>query len=336
MVEVSFIVIAYNIEEYIEHCLESIINQKLENININVEIVFVDDGSTDKTLERVKKISKYEPRLKIITQQNKGANEARKTGFRNAEGQYIIFVDGDDWISEDFTEIMYKKIKYSDFDIVCCNYYLVSKNGKLIKNKIKKCEYICENKYLELVLKQKVSNNLWGKILKKDFIQKTEFMNFLGISRGEDLVDNILFAIEKPKVLICEEILYYYYQRETSTMNGDSSKLLEISKSLEYIENVLKKYDIYEKYKREIDFLWFSNCYINSVVSTRIRVDKNHRLIYDIWKNKKINIKNNDLCKDYIKFMSLNRRIIKILMDFNYYLGAFVLKVEYKIRNYNN
>lgn len=336
MVKVSFIVIAYNIEEYIEHCLKSIINQKLENTKIDIEIVFVDDGSTDKTLEKVKKISETEPRLKIITQKNKGANEARKTGFRNAEGQYLIFVDGDDWIREDFIEIMYKKIKDSDLDIVCCNYYLVLKNRKLIKNKMKKYEYICENKYLELMLQQKVSNNLWGKILKKDFIQKTEFMNFSGISRGEDLVDNILFGIEKPKVLMCEEFLYYYYQRETSTMNGDSSKLLEISKSLEYIEYILKKYHVYEKYKKEVDFLWFSNCYINSVVSTRIRVDKNHRIIYDIWRNKKINIKDNDLCKDYIKSMSLHRRIIKILMDFNYYLGAFVLKVEYKIRNYNS
>lgn len=334
MDKISFIVIAYNIDAYIEHCLKSIINQKLENLNINIEIVFVDDGSTDKTLEKVKKISETEPRLKIITQRNKGANEARKTGFRNAEGQYIIFVDGDDWISEDFVEIMYKKIKNTNIDIVSCNQCLIFKNGKSKNIKIKKYnEIINEEKYLELVLQQKVSQSLCGKILKKDFIEKTEFMNFSGISRGEDLVDNILFGIAKPKVLICEEILYYYYQRETSTMNGDSSKLLEISESLEYIENVLKKYDIYEKYKREIDFLWFSNCYINSVVSTRIRVDKNHRLIYDIWKNKKINIKENDLCKDYIESMSLHRRIIKILMDFNYYLGAFILKVEYKIRN---
>lgn len=336
MDKISFIVIAYNIEEYIEHCLKSVINQKIENANISIEIIFVDDASSDKTLEKVKEIGKIEPRLKIITQKNKGANEARKTGLRNAKGQYIIFVDGDDWISEDFVEIMYKKIKDNNLDIVCCNYYLALKNGKVIKNEMKKYENICENKYLELVLKQKVSNSLWGKILKKDFIKKTEFMNFSGISRGEDLVDNILFGIEKPKVLMCDEFLYYYYQRETSTMNGDSSKLLETSESLEYIEDILKRYNIYEKYKKEIDFLWFSNCYINSIVSTRIKVDKNHKLIYDIWKDKKINIKENDLCKDYIKSMSFHRRIIKKLMDLNYYLGTFILKLEYKIRNFIN
>lgn len=335
MTKVSFIVIGYNIREYISKCLNSIISQKLEKINVDIEIVYVDDGSTDGTLDVVREIGKNVPKLKIIAQNNKGANEARKAGVKNSEGAYIVFVDGDDWIKEDFTEVMYRKIKDTDIDIVCCNYFFAFKNGKLEKAKMKKYDEVYGKKYLELVLQQKVSNSLWGKILKKDFIEKTEFMNFSGISRGEDLVDNVLLGIEEPKILMCEDVLYYYYQRETSTMNGDSSKLLEISKSLDYIEYTLKKHNIYENYKQEIDFLWFSNCYINSAVSTRIKVDENHRLIFNIWKSKKINVKDNKLCRDYIKSMSLHRRIIKILMDLNYYLGVFVLKVEYKIRNHN-
>ena len=94
MEEVSVIIIAYNIEQYIEKCIKSVINQTFKEI----EILIVNDGSTDKTLSIINEWALKDKRIKIINQVNKGAIEARKAGLDKCNGKYVLFVDGDDWL----------------------------------------------------------------------------------------------------------------------------------------------------------------------------------------------------------------------------------------------
>ena len=94
MIKVSVVVISYNVDSYINVCLNSIINQTFKDI----EIICVDDGSKDHTLEKLKLIAKEDERIKIIAQTNQGPFAARMNGLRVATGAYVIFVDGDDWI----------------------------------------------------------------------------------------------------------------------------------------------------------------------------------------------------------------------------------------------
>ena len=120
MVNVSFIVIGYNIEKYLFRCFSSIQNQTLKNI----EIVFVDDGSTDNTYKIVCQMAKKDSRIKPITQKNSGANAARKTGFENCTGEYVVFVDGDDWVSENLAERLYEIASKNKYDIISFGFYL--------------------------------------------------------------------------------------------------------------------------------------------------------------------------------------------------------------------
>ena len=117
-IKFSVIVTMYNIENYIARCLESIINQTYSNI----EIMVVDDGSSDNSLEVVNRY-RNDYRLKIITKENGGVSTARNVGIANATGEYIMFVDGDDYIDERTFEILAKKLGEHPYDIICFNVF---------------------------------------------------------------------------------------------------------------------------------------------------------------------------------------------------------------------
>lgn len=324
MCKVSFIVIAYNIKNYIEKCIRSILEQTLNDI----EVIIVDDGSKDGTLEILNTLSKEDSRIKLISQKNMGANAARKTGLKYANGEYINFIDGDDWVSNELAEKMYGLARKKNSDIICYDYYVAydDKNNKEITND--KYEDINGDKYLELILTRKVFQNVWNRFIKRDFIEKTEFLNTPDSGMGEDLADNIVWGLGKPSVFMSNEKLYFYYKRNDSAMNKSSARNLEIKDSLEYIEKIVNEKGLYEKYRQEIEFLWFEHCYSYRIFYTEVEIDVYHKKLYEMWKNKskKINIKDNKYYKEYISTLPLNMKIIKKLFDINYNLGCILLK----------
>lgn len=327
MIKVSFIVIAYNIESYIKQCLTSIIGQTLEDI----EIIVVNDGSDDNTLNNIESAAKYDNRLKVISQKNKGASEARKTGLNISSGKYIVFIDGDDWIESTLAEELYNLAEKKLVDIICFNYYIEYENKTKEKFVDNNYENIQSDKYLNLILEQKITHNLCNKFIRKSYINKTMFNTVCETSMGEDLAANVVLGIENPKVIMIDKAYYYYYQRSTSTMHKSSRKLLEIETTLNYIENILKQANLFEKYKEQVDFLWFMHCYLARIVYCEVKIDENHRMIYDIWKKKNLNIKNNKFSKEYMKKISIPKKIIKLAFDFNYSFGVFLLKIAHKI-----
>ena len=119
MKPVSVIVAAYNIEGYIERCLNSIVNQTFKDL----EIIVVNDGSTDKTLKKIQDIAEKDSRIIIIDKVNGGVNSARNTGLKKSKGEYILFVDGDDWLELDAIDKLYKNIKDRNLDVLVYNAY---------------------------------------------------------------------------------------------------------------------------------------------------------------------------------------------------------------------
>lgn len=324
MCKVSFIVISYNIKNYIEKCIRSILEQTLNDI----EVIIVDDGSKDGTLEILNTLSKEDSRIKLISQKNMGANAARKTGLKYANGEYINFIDGDDWVSNELAEKMYRLARKKNSDIICYDYYVAydNKNNKEFIND--KYEDINGDKYLKLLLTRKIFQNVWNRFIKREFIEKTEFLNTPDSGMGEDLADNIVWGLGKPSVSMSDEKLYFYYKRNDSAMNKSSARNLEIKDSLEYIEKIFKEKGLYEKYSQEIEFLWFEHCYSYRIFYTEVEIDIYHKKLYEMWKNKskKINIKDNKYYKEYISTLPLNMKIIKKLFDINYNLGCILLK----------
>ena len=115
---ISIIVPVYNVEKYLEQCLESLLNQTYKNI----EIIVVNDGSTDQSLDILKKYSFKDNRIKLYSQKNQGISAARNTALEHINGKYVMFVDSDDWIEINTCEIALHEMKKNDSDIVMWAY----------------------------------------------------------------------------------------------------------------------------------------------------------------------------------------------------------------------
>ena len=228
--KVSVIIGAYNIENYIERSLLSVVNQTLEDI----EIIVVNDGSTDKTLENIKKIQNEYNIIKIINQKNKGSIEARKSGLEIAKGEYVLFVDGDDWLELNALELLYNNAINNKSDIVIYNAFLSYDNSKEKFNIISNSN-LDKDDYVKNLFLGKVAPSLWSKFVKLEFL-KSNSINFPNnISFAEDLASVASWFMHNPKVSILREHLYNYYQRSDSITNKKSIKVLEVDKAFSFI-----------------------------------------------------------------------------------------------------
>ena len=130
--KLSIIVPIYNVETTLKRCLDSIISQDMTTC----EIILINDGSTDKTIEIIKNYKNKDCRIKIIDKKNSGLIDARKSGFEVANGEDILFVDGDDWLDTNAINILYNSAKEKDYDIVCYKYLLKYEDGSEKKDGI--------------------------------------------------------------------------------------------------------------------------------------------------------------------------------------------------------
>ena len=210
---ISIIVPIYNTSEYLEKCLNSILNQTIKEI----EVICINDGSTDISLEILKKYQKKDNRIIIINQTNKGVSAARNAGLDIAKGKYIGFVDSDDYITPDMYKEMYNKIIKYQTDIVVCNYYTDKNNSISIRSNKKDYIIKTKSKYIkELLEDDNIQNYVWSRLYKKELFSKVRFREgrlLEDIYLSIELIDKIKTAyyISKP--------LYYYRNRNNSITN---------------------------------------------------------------------------------------------------------------------
>ena len=145
MKKISIIIPVYNVEQYIKNCLESVINQTYDNW----EIILIDDGSTDNSKAIYENIA-----IKKFKQTNKGVSAARNLGIEKAQGDYIVFLDADDWIEKNFLERMLEVIENEDADIVQCNFYYANNRSNIERKHIRP-SYSIRNNMDELQLRRK-------------------------------------------------------------------------------------------------------------------------------------------------------------------------------------
>ena len=218
---ISIIVPIYNVEKYIKKCIESIINQTYKNL----EILLVDDGSLDNSSEICIEYSKKDPRIKIIKKKNGGLSDARNAGIKQAIGDYIIFVDGDDYIGKYTVEQAYQKIVAEKTDLVIWGYVaeFVDQNEKIIKKEFFKTDdvkYHKSNSY-EIELNKNVINLLgyaWNKIYKTTIVKENDIYFRKNISLIEDISFNAEFLKKCNSFAFLDEVNYHYMQRERETL----------------------------------------------------------------------------------------------------------------------
>lgn len=221
---ISVIVPVYNVEKYLDNCVESIVNQTYKDL----EIILVDDGSPDNCPAMCDEWAKKDKRIKVIHKQNGGLSSARNAGLETATGEYVAFVDSDDSIDINMYEIM-ENMFSDDIDIVMCGYQKINSSEEIVS---------CGNTLIE---KKKLSigelyddifghlnNASWNKLYRASIIDNIRFPN--GIVHGEDLIFNLHYLRHCCNGVKCNGEFYHYFSRENSITKSKFSenKFLEI------------------------------------------------------------------------------------------------------------
>lgn len=313
--KISIIVAAYNIENYIRRCLESLVNQTFKDI----EIIVVNDGSTDNTLNEINMIN--DERIRIVSQKNRGLIEARKSGYKQASGEYVLFVDGDDWLELNSLEILYNKAKEKKYDIVKYKCKKINEDNKIIPDWDVITGEFNGYDFLKLCLLGKTSHNIWSQLIRREFIKKNSIEFPSNISYGEDLALTVLLAMNSPNICIVNDDLYFYFQRNSSLSNSVSMKVLEIIQVIDFIEQRLRDKGLLERFREEFNYLVYNQIYfVNQKEIMRLNSDIGKKLFRE-WKEKKINIKNNRYYLDLHKSYSRKERIVSKSIERSYLLA---------------
>lgn len=222
---VSFIVPCYNSSATIERCIDSILAQTFSNI----ELIIIDDGSADDTVALVQNYKKRDPRIKLIKQKHGGPNMAREAGVKKASGEYIMFVDSDDYIVEDAVEILIKAIKKYNVDYIRFN-GINTNNGTIVQpilNINDNSKIIDSREIIELLLTSYRLNSICLQIYKANNIKKIKAFDS-SIVFGEDFLVNLEIHQNTDKMLILSgKPLYYYCDNPDSTTRSiDKEKIL--------------------------------------------------------------------------------------------------------------
>ena len=247
---VSVIVPVYNVEKYIKECLDSLVNQTLQNI----EIIVVNDGSPDNSQKIIDEYAKkYPQKIKSYIKKNGGISDARNYGISKANGEYIGFVDSDDFVDKTMYEKMYNFAKESNCNIVACNLikFLENSNKYVFNGFIKKNQIINVENNEEIKLLTGCRAFVWNKIFKKEI-----FDNFIfpvgQIFEDSAIVYNILFSTKK--IFITNESLYYYrINREGAITSTVNEKIFDIFKSCDNIIKYHKQNNTFEKFYEIIE-----------------------------------------------------------------------------------
>lgn len=198
----------YNVEKYLPQCIESIHNQTYKNL----QVIMIDDGSKDGTWKILQEYAANDTRLEIYRQENQGVAATRTNLLEKVKGDYVLFVDSDDWIELDMVEFLVRKAQSNDFDIVTCS---MVKNDEPFDKGIQNEEIWEQPKAVREFLRHVIFNgSLWNKLVKASLLHNLKF--HCGISYGEDALF-IWYVLQRmDKILITDKVLYHYRMNDAS------------------------------------------------------------------------------------------------------------------------
>ena len=245
---ISIVVPIYNVEKYLHRCVDSLLNQTYGNY----EIILVDDGSTDDSLEICDEYRLKDKRVQVIHQDNGGLSRARNSGIKIAKGEYIAFVDSDDWVSEYYLETLINTARNTGADIVECE--IMRTSG--VENSISghSAVYISYStvEALRLLIEDNVFHQyVWNKLYRRDLMADLYFPH--GKTNEDEFWTYRIFA-NAQKIVKTNSVLYYYFQRNDSIMGTTYSV-----KRLDALEAKIQRMEYIEKHFPEYDLVAFWN-----------------------------------------------------------------------------
>ena len=299
MIDVTVIVPIYNVEKYLEKCLDSLVEQDYDKEKI--EILAVEDGSTDQSKEILKQyVEKYSFITPKYLEKNQGVSYARNLGIKEAKGNFIIFCDSDDYYERDTISKFMKVANEKNADFVMANYYISYENKDI---KVDISNYFAK----DIITKQEIISYMTltscSKMIKKSIFIDNNIYYPEDIKRCEELTVIPVLAYLAEKPIFMNEALYHYYQRKASASNSNKGKGIEefdffditFERFIEYIDQ--------KKYQQEIEFKAIEQLlYGKLLVMLKARISKKE-LVDEIgkFKRKYPNFLKNPYLKRYSK-----------------------------------
>lgn len=305
---VSIIVPVYNDEKYIERCIESILIQDYQNI----EIILVDDGSTDNSPLLIDSLAKNNNKILVIHKKNTGVSSARNIGIENAKGEYIMFVDGDDWVDNNYVSYFVSLVEEFGCDIGMNknNYYIV--NNMSNENRYT----ITSEKAMEWIYMGDLFVAVWNKIYKTSLLKDNKIIFNKEIWYGEGMLFNIECLQFVDKVCIGERLVYH------QTFNPDSAmRSFNINSNYCGIRSLELQKEIWKKSTKRLEKAWEYHryCFNRSIVDGLVRTDmvfSNKNIFDDCVHNLRRNI--------FIP-LKMEKKLKKIIVWIGYFISPMFM-----------
>lgn len=325
---ISVIVPVYNVQKYLKKCVESILNQSYSNL----EVILIDDGSTDESGQMCDKLRARDKRIKVFHQENKGLSAARNKGIELHTGRYLTFVDSDDYIAKSFIEDLYSIMIENDADLAMClgqKFYEGEKPKKEVFEISLSEVYDSQNALESMLYRKKINSYAWGKLYKSELFNTVRFPE--GVLFEDMCTLYKIYAISH-KIVFNPARMYYYYQRRGSIVNSEFSKkkIEQIKISEDIIRFVHKNYptiynaavskcfiaavDIYRRIPRGEEFAeekQYAESIIKKYRKRVLRDSNNKKLTQVIACISMVNIKWLDWAGDFYQWL-ISKRILKI------------------------
>ncbi len=260
-IDLSVIIPVYNVEKYLPHCLESVLIQA----DNNIEVIAINDGSTDKSPEILNRYATQYPILRIINQPNQGVSAARQKGITVAHGKYILFLDADDFLEASSLNILYKKAIETDADMVLMDYYTYNPdNQKKIYIQQTPIHQYNQASLLKQMFCAERAWAVWSYIAKKELHETIKYNLVSDLSMGEDAVYTTQIVLAAHKITSINKPLINYVSRPSSVTqqkNISDQQFYSYLKFPQRIYDLLYHNHLYPKLKESIAYIFLRACY---------------------------------------------------------------------------
>ncbi|SFW17087.1 Glycosyl transferase family 2 [Prevotellaceae bacterium HUN156] len=266
--KVSISVPVYNAENYLRQCLDSLVNQTLQDI----EIIIVNDGSTDSSESICNEYAEKDSRVKLISKENGGSASARQVALESSTGEYICACDADDWVEPRMCELLYKKAVETSADIVMCDYVENHSTGKVV-NKIYPFNALQGKDILSETLLGHFPHMIWNKIIRRELFINYNLYWENGINHGEDMLMCMKLLNHDVSIAMVSEILYHYRIDKDGNSYTHNITLSTFNQSRKIVEWAESNFDN-RKYKKGLTHLWVNL----SITGLRVKSDMTSKM----------------------------------------------------------
>lgn len=324
--KISVIIPVYNVEKYLEKCINSVIEQTYTNL----EIILVNDGSTDSSGEICDKYKQLDNRIVVFHKENGGLSDARNYGIERANGEYIAFLDSDDWVDFKYIEILYENLRNYNADISICNFRRVhdenellnNNNNIILYNNIEALQQIYTNKSVQTIV-------AWNKLYKSNILKKNRFPKGK-IHEDEYLIPILLYSAKI--VVYTDKELVYYRQTPNSIMNSKFRlENLDYLYAIEHRNKFFLNNNLIDIYTRGI------NLYAEQIVRFYYLINKSKltekKLLLSKLRGKLIEIKNNYMLSNKIHLFIVSPNLYNLIFQVaipKIYLSKCFIKTKIK------